>query len=178
MRYNVSQLMKEGPGSSRRYDISGVLHDVDESNPGAIHVDGDVTLIRTLRGVLAKGGAHLMLAQACCRCLVLTDSVVCFEFSEEFIPSIDVETGASLPTVDADGPELVIDEHHTLDLTEVLRQYAVLAAACSRPCRPDCRGLCPVCGADLNAGPCGCDVSMTDPRLAVLAELLHSQDET
>jgi uncharacterized metal-binding protein YceD (DUF177 family) len=177
MRYNVAQLLKERPGGSRCHTISGVLHDVDENNPGATLVGGDATLIRTLKGILASGSAHLSMAQACSRCLAPTESAVSFDFSEEFIPSVDIDTGASLPTVDADSPELVIDEHHTLDLTELLRQYAVLAGACSRPCRPDCRGLCPVCGADLNAGPCGCDVSRTDPRLAVLAELLHSPDE-
>lgn len=177
MRYNVAQLLKERAGGSRRHSISGVLHDVDENNPGPTHVDGDVTLIRTLKGILARGSAHLNLVQACSRCLDLIESAVCFEFSEEFLPSIDVDTGASLPTVDADSPDLVIDEHHTLDLTEVLRQYVVVAGACTRPCRSDCKGLCPVCGADLNAGPCGCDVSRSDPRLAVLAKLLHSPDE-
>ena len=38
-------------------------------------------------------------------------------------------------------------------------------------CRDDCRGLCPTCGADLNAGPCGCREE-GDERLAKLKSLL------
>jgi uncharacterized protein len=38
-------------------------------------------------------------------------------------------------------------------------------------CREDCQGLCPVCGADRNAGACTCEESSPDPRWAALAEL-------
>lgn len=41
-------------------------------------------------------------------------------------------------------------------------------------CRPDCQGLCPVCGQDLNIRDCGCDRRReSDPRLKVLKELLR-----
>jgi uncharacterized protein len=41
-------------------------------------------------------------------------------------------------------------------------------------CRPDCKGLCPVCGQDLNIRDCGCAARREgDPRLQVLKELLH-----
>ena len=99
------------------------------------------------------------------------------EIEEEFKPSTDIETGASLPITDEDEPELIIDEHHILDLTETLRQYAVMAGISPGLCRPDCKGLCPVCGSNLNLGDCGCDTSTTDPRLAVLADLLGSEDD-
>jgi len=38
-------------------------------------------------------------------------------------------------------------------------------------CRPDCKGLCPVCGTDRNAGDCGCDTRTVDPRWAALEKL-------
>lgn len=38
-------------------------------------------------------------------------------------------------------------------------------------CRPDCAGLCPRCGADLNEGDCGCETETVDPRWAALAQL-------
>ncbi|HEX3557340.1 MAG TPA: DUF177 domain-containing protein [Thermoanaerobaculia bacterium] len=38
-------------------------------------------------------------------------------------------------------------------------------------CREDCQGLCPICGADRNAGACSCEESTTDPRWAALAAL-------
>lgn len=43
-----------------------------------------------------------------------------------------------------------------VDLTEAVREELVLAAPRFVLCREDCAGLCPRCGADLNAGPCAC----------------------
>ena len=38
-------------------------------------------------------------------------------------------------------------------------------------CKEDCKGLCPVCGCDLNTESCSCDTKTVDPRLAVLKNL-------
>ena len=43
-------------------------------------------------------------------------------------------------------------------------------------CRPDCRGLCPRCGTDLNAGTCACAELAVDPRWAALAALKDASD--
>lgn len=43
-----------------------------------------------------------------------------------------------------------------VDASEDIRQALVLALPLKATCRPDCRGLCAACGADLNAGPCAC----------------------
>jgi uncharacterized protein len=45
-----------------------------------------------------------------------------------------------------------------LDLRPAIREQWLLEAAVLPLCRPDCKGLCPTCGAELNAGPCGCPV--------------------
>jgi uncharacterized protein len=57
-----------------------------------------------------------------------------------------------------------------LDLSEAVREELILAVPQFVECRDDCRGLCPKCGADLNAGPCGCQTEV-DPRWAVLTKL-------
>ena len=172
MQYNVAQLMKEGIGASRHYDIVGELHNIDAYNPGPVHVEGEVRFLRTIEGVLAIGSARMALKFQCRRCLEMSESEVTVGFEEEYVPSIDVETGVKLPIGEEYGPELVIDEHHILDLTEVLRQYAVTETAELDLCRPDCKGLCPVCGVNRNYETCTCDLSHVDPRLEVLAKLL------
>ncbi|MBZ0251760.1 MAG: DUF177 domain-containing protein, partial [Candidatus Methylomirabilis sp.] len=43
-----------------------------------------------------------------------------------------------------------------IDLTALLDEQLSLNAPIQPLCRPDCRGLCPVCGADLNTIPCSC----------------------
>ncbi|MBN1400578.1 MAG: DUF177 domain-containing protein [Anaerolineae bacterium] len=178
MRYNVAQLMQEGTGSFRQYEVHGELVEIDENNPGPVPIAGHITLIRTLRGILATGDFTLQMKEPCRRCLEPATIDASFEVEEEFFPSIDIETGASLPHADDDEPELMIDEHHILDLTPVLLQYAVVAGTRGGLCSIDCKGLCPICGANRNLEPCQCDTIRIDPRLAVLAQLLNSEPNT
>lgn len=175
--YNVAQLLKQGVGASRQHVISGDLPDIDENNPGPVHVEGQVTLTRIPSGVLAMGSARMELVRSCRRCLEPTESEIDVEFEEEFVPSLDIETGASLPITDDTETELVIDDHHILDLSEILRQHAVVAATSPGLCRDECRGLCPICGANLNNETHSCEISTVDPRLAVLATLLPSDED-
>jgi uncharacterized protein len=57
-----------------------------------------------------------------------------------------------------------------LDLRDALREELLLAVPQFAECRPDCLGLCPACGANLNAGPCGCRPK-PDPRWEALSDL-------
>jgi uncharacterized protein len=67
-----------------------------------------------------------------------------------------------------------IDEDAILDLGPLLRDEAIIADTRGTLCRPDCQGLCPSCGANLNDGPHTCTESI-DPRLARLRELLDDE---
>ena len=58
-----------------------------------------------------------------------------------------------------------------LDVTELLRDELLAAQPMKNLCKADCKGLCPVCGANLNDGDCGCDKHIADPRLAALKDL-------
>jgi uncharacterized protein len=57
-----------------------------------------------------------------------------------------------------------------VDLAPAIREELILAVPRYVLCREDCRGLCPRCGQDLNAGPCGC-APAADPRWQALASL-------
>ena len=170
MLYNVAQLLKEGVGASRRRAISGDLRDIDALNPGITHVEGELLFVRTPRGILVTGKARMTINQMCRRCLEPIETPIEFEIEEEFIPSIDIETGATLPITDEDEPELIIDEHHMLDMSEVLRQYVLVASISPGLCREDCKGLCMVCGKNLNLETCNCRTEEIDTRMSVLAQ--------
>lgn len=58
-----------------------------------------------------------------------------------------------------------------LDLAPAVRETVLLDAPSSPLCRPDCAGLCPRCGADLNQGPCGCADDLVDERWQALDAL-------
>jgi uncharacterized protein len=176
LAFNVAQLLKEGVGASRSRPLSGEIRDVDEHNLGAVPVVGNVLMVRTPDGVLVTGEAEMTLVIQCRRCLEPTAQKVTVEIEEEFVPQFDVVTGRLRPVNDVE-PELLIDERHTLDLTEVLWQLALSQTMQTVYCSDDCKGLCPQCGANLNLGLCTCDTKQIDPRFAALAGLLGSSDE-
>jgi uncharacterized protein len=66
-------------------------------------------------------------------------------------------------------------EGDTIDLTPLVHEQAILALPTRPLCGEGCRGLCPRCGANLNAGPCGCPAPPPDHRLAVLHGLARAK---
>ncbi len=59
------------------------------------------------------------------------------------------------PPSNSSDPLLTIGEDAILDLEPLLREYMLLDFPMRPLCRPDCQGLCPVCGTDLNLSDCG-----------------------
>ena len=167
MRINVSQLLKSALGSRRNYKLS----DIVSISGGDSLVEGEVSLVRTDQGILVKAKLHTEVEVTCSRCLSLFRSPLALRIEEEYFPIIDVDSGGSLSLPDEPGC-FAIDEHHDIDLTEVVRQYALLAMPMKALCREDCAGLCPTCGHNLNHGPCECSAQEVDPRWSKLSELL------
>jgi len=75
-------------------------------------------------------------------------------------------------TEGADDPDVfVVDPNaYELDLRPALREQWLLAVPAFAECRDDCKGLCPTCGADLNAGACEC-APATDSRWETLRKV-------
>ena len=151
MQINVSQLLEETIGSTREY---GVNETIDMAGGGCI-VQGGVELVRTDRGILVKGMLRTTVEVKCSRCLSLFSCPLVLSMEEEYFPTTDVVSGASLPLPEEPGC-FTVDEHHILDLTEAIRQYALVATPMKPLCAEDCAGLCPYCGHNLNQGPCDC----------------------
>ena len=78
------------------------------------------------------------------------------------------------PEDEGDGDAFPL-EGNGIDVNEVLETCFILDMESRLLCRPDCKGRCPVCGKNLNGGPCGCRTTSVDPRLAVLGQLLDEQ---
>ncbi|HEX9940926.1 MAG TPA: DUF177 domain-containing protein [Thermoanaerobaculia bacterium] len=68
-------------------------------------------------------------------------------------------------------------EDERLDTDPILIEQLQLNIPMKPLCRADCQGLCPVCGADRNAGACSCEESRVDPRWAALAGLKSRLEE-
>ena len=74
--------------------------------------------------------------------------------------------------------EYAVEDTGFLDLAPLLREEAILAIPMDALCRPDCAGLCPECGKNLNEGPCDCQPEEIDPRLEALRKLRDQDDAT
>ena len=153
MQINVAQLLRAPIGSTRNYEVS-IIIDITGDNGGSM-VQGKVKLIRTNRDILAKGALHTEVKATCSRCLSSFSCPLVLNFEEEYFPTADVFSGTQLPSPDEPGC-FTIDEHHILDLTEVICQYALLVIPMKPLCREGCGGLCPNCGHNLNLGHCDC----------------------
>jgi len=168
MQINVAQLLRAPIGSTRDYEVSKVINVTGDGN-GSL-VEGKVRLMRTDRGILVKGVLDTKVELTCSRCLSSFNCPLTLNIEEEYFPTTDVFSGVSLPLPDEPGC-FTIDERHELDLTEAVRQYALLAIPMKPLCREDCAGLCPNCGHNLNRGPCGCPPQGADPRWSELSKL-------
>jgi uncharacterized protein len=149
------------PGSSRRVQVRGELEGLaTELAMVDGPIRGELLLESVVEGILVSGeltGAFLV---RCARCLVELDRPFAVEVHELFEAEPDPEGDAyALP------PEALIRPEPMLrDVVGVELPFAPL-------CRPDCRGLCSVCGEDRNLGACpGHDE--TDPRWAALGSLV------
>lgn len=174
LRINVAALLKEAAGGARDHEVgapaASVAAMVPDARPGTDLV-ATARLLRSPRSIFARVRGHVEVTVDCSRCLEDAVAPLDIEFDAEYFPSIDVVTGSTLAVPD-DEMAFAIDRNHELDLAEAVRQEVLVGLPMHPLCRPDCAGLCPHCGHDLNAGPCGCATDEGDQRLAGLRGLL------
>jgi uncharacterized protein len=171
MRCNVAQLLKEPIGSTRSYQLEETF---TGSERFAHRVNGSAHFLRTHQGILVNAELEARVTLSYGRCLSEFTLPLTLQIEEEFFPVVDVNTGRQLsPPAGAEG--FRIDASHTLDLTEVLRQYVITYQPMKPLCNANCSGLCQQCGANLNQRNCSCDDTQRDPRWGALAKLLYHQ---
>jgi uncharacterized protein len=171
LSYNVASLLRAAPGTSERFAVRVTGLPVAPELELAGPVSGEVRLSRTGRSILVRGRVDTTLSERCSRCLRPVVTPVSVDIEEEALPSIDIDTGLPLDT-QAEPEALRLDEHHELDLTTAVGEAISLAEPIAPLCRPDCRGLCLQCGADLNPDPSHSHGEEDiDPRLAGLKAL-------
>jgi len=123
------------------------------------------TAVRSGRGVEVAGRLVVALEIPCSRCLEPFPWSLDAEVAFTAVP-VAAESEPKTPPVDDDS--IVRAPGGRVDLTAVASEMVYLNLPLKPICRPDCRGLCPTCRANLNQVECGCRVEDVDPRLAPL----------
>ena len=98
MRISVSQLLKAPIGSIRNYKMNEIVDIAGDGNGST--VQGEIKLMRTDRGILAKAILRTEVEVTCSRCLSSFGCPLTLNFEEEYFPTVDVVGGAPLPLPD------------------------------------------------------------------------------
>jgi len=167
LAWNVAGLLADGVGTARTYDVRDVAIDLPEGLELAAPIAGQVRLSRTNRGILADTHLATSLAGECARCLRPLTTPIDIVLEEEYLPSIDMTTGRPVD-VETEPDALRLTDHHEVDLEPSVRDAISLAEPIAPLDRPDCPGLCVVCGLPLDEGEHDHPDDDIDPRLEAL----------
>jgi len=133
-----------------------------------IHKDKDeFHLIGTIRGRLELD---------CSRCLEPFEWPMDAPFDLRYQPRAR-NTGEGEREIEEDDLSTAFYDHERIDLGQLMREQFYLAMPMKPLCGELCRGLCPVCGTNLNASTCDCKRDWDDPRLAALKGLRDEQQK-
>ena len=175
MLFNVLRELRQGMGAVNEYELREP--EVKAGDLAFRDVEGFVRFLRTDRGLLAKVHATATIDEECSRCLAPIETPVTVDFAEEYVPMIDANTGAPVHIDESEEEDTFrVSDRWELDLREALRQYILMYEPAKPLCRADCAGLCPGCGADMNAGPHECE-QPADGRWGALAGLKNETTE-
>jgi uncharacterized protein len=146
---NVSQLLLLGPGAVREFDFSEPFRDPTDELHLRGPISGHARLTRTPEGILVHCRHSAPVSVECARCLEEADVEIDGELDEEFFPSTDIRTGVPFDVVSEEDRSF-IDEHHEIDLDEILRQDILTNLPLRPLCSAACPGLCTMCGQRLD----------------------------
>jgi uncharacterized protein len=116
------------------------------------------------------GTVSTELELACSRCLDPFRLVVNAPFDIRYLPASEASAEPERE-VEEEDLETSYYRDDQIDLNELLREQFYLALPMKPLCQEACKGLCPQCGTNLNAGECDCAPAWEDPRLAALRAL-------
>lgn len=140
------------------------------------------TFQRVSGGVLLHGELEPTVQSACKRCLADVTLKVPVEFTLNLVPEQSLAKGLGKEGEDDEGGEQAGSfdledadrepfDGKTIDLDPIVREQVLLALPMHAVCKEDCKGLCGVCGQNLNEKACGCQTKVIDPRLAALKDI-------
>ncbi len=173
----VSSLLMEDVGSYRTVKIELASFPLDKDLI-ARNVLSTIRLTRLDTSILAQGSASGSVEMECVRCLNSYDQPFEIEFTEQFRQTADILEGRRAnpqrngdEDLDESEAELAfeINEAHELDLTELLRQWIVLALPMTPNCGPDCPGPQEIDNGEAD--------SPVDERFAALQQLLDDEEQ-
>ena len=166
MVINISEILKQN-GASLCFNIEKNILNTNSFRGinkflSPVKVEGTVTNLDGVFNVLADGSAEV--ESACDRCLKPVSFKLDFKINENFS-----NTGKEKEAETFSGD--------IIDLEDVVSRGILTSLPMKGVCSEDCKGLCPICGKDLNDGVCECRTDYIDPRFESLRSLFKLDEE-
>lgn len=169
MIIDVSSILKELGG---KIDISDEISIPDTDFLGEVyHFNNPVKVT----GSIFNNGQALSF-KAVCRGVMHTSCARCMK---DIDVDIDFDIYEALARDDgtvSEESDLILFEGNTVDIDDIVMNNFLMNISGKYLCKDDCKGLCRICGADLNEGACGCDNEVIDPRWQALADIMKNNN--
>lgn len=116
------------------------------------------------------GEAYIVVDMACDRCLAPVPVRINLDFERD-VYSPEVDAG------DDEEDNLDIMAGYQLNVENLVFNEILMNWPMKVLCKADCKGICKMCGKNLNLGECGCDTFVPDPRMAVIKDIFNANKE-
>jgi uncharacterized protein len=165
--------IRKSPERSFHFDLSEIIQPIsigseEFSFTAPVRLSLDVK--NTGRVLVMNGHITGDTELTCSRCLEQYRFQLDTYFEEKFCHVSDISdvTGEGQETGD-----LHVFENNRIEMDDILLENIVLAVPMKTVCSESCRGLCGICGANLNKNECGCRTDDIDPRLSALKKFFQ-----
>ena len=123
------------------------------------------------RQVLISGKTKVVISIPCDRCL----EAVPTEFILEFTKNVDLDESSEEQAMELDEKNYI--DGYNLDVDKLLYNEILIGWPMKILCREDCKGICNMCGQNLNKGTCDCEDTSLDPRMSVIRDVFKNFKE-
>lgn len=117
-----------------------------------------------------EGRINVLLQMQCGRCLKDVEKTFDISFSYQVkMPEVVEENTPH--------EEFLFMKGYHLDVDELVSSELLINWPMKVLCKDDCKGICALCGKDLNDGDCGCDTFVPDPRMSVIKDIFNANNK-
>lgn len=168
MKIDVSDLRREkGQSKSFAGKMRGFSLKIQGTDVNFCELDVTGQATNTGEGIFVQGTVKTQADLNCSLCLKAFSSDLEIPFEETYYREGDM-------VAEALEDDAIFYQGEKIELDDLVVDELLLAVPMKPVCKPDCKGLCSICGNDLNVKQCQCRKEEIDPRLAVLGTLLKN----
>ncbi len=169
MKIIISEIPEEGLELNLSDDIRSDVVTISSPVKSVLRID------KVGEDILARGVLNGDVELECSRCLKNFPLHISSQVNVVFHPVKDIAKSEQ-HQLKGDELDTVFYAGDILDTDDLLREQLILNIPMKPLCSPDCKGICPMCGADLSVSGCNCKTKETDSRFEVLKKLKKERE--